>query len=67
MFDMSSIGYSDKVNAIFRSIPMYAATDIHHRWLWPVKFILEALEGTMASEVSIPDLPHILLGGSRME
>jgi hypothetical protein len=46
---------------------MYAATVNQRRCLWSVKFILEALERTVASEVRVPDLPHILIGRSRME
>jgi hypothetical protein len=40
---------------------MYATTD-SLTWLWPVKFAIEALEGTVASEAGIPDLPHIPMG-----
>jgi hypothetical protein len=38
---------------------MCAATATHRRQLWPVKF---ALEGTVASEVGVPGLPHISYG-----
>jgi hypothetical protein len=48
-------------------IPTYAATVTHRSWLWPVKFGLEAPEGTVTSQVGIPGLSHISIGRSRME
>jgi hypothetical protein len=46
---------------------MYVAAVTHQHWLWPVKYVLKALEGTVASEVGIPGLSHIAIGRSRME
>jgi hypothetical protein len=47
-----------------RMLPMYSAPVTHRRWLWPVKF---AFDGTVVSEIGIPDLTHIHVDRSRME
>jgi hypothetical protein len=46
---------------------VYTAAVSHRPWLSRVQFVLEALEGTVPSEVGMPDLSHIPIGGSRME
>jgi hypothetical protein len=50
-----------------RILPMYAVTMTHRRWLRPVKFAVEAFEGTVASEVGTPGFSHIAIGRSRVE
>lgn len=49
------------------TLPMYATAVTHQRWLWSVKFALEALEGSLVSEVCIPGLSHNPIGRSHME
>jgi hypothetical protein len=43
---------------------MYAASVTHRCWLWPVKFVTKALEGTVVSGVGIPGLLHVPVGRS---
>jgi hypothetical protein len=45
---------------------MYTASVTHQCWLWPAKFVTEALEGTVASEVGIPGLLRVPVGGNHM-
>jgi hypothetical protein len=54
--DICFINYTANVNAILSSS--------HRRWLRPLKFSLEALEGTVTSEVGIPGLALIPIGKS---
>jgi hypothetical protein len=54
---MCLVSYAANVNAVL--IPFYSETVTHRRWLWPVNFALQVIEGAVASEVSIPDFPHI--------
>jgi hypothetical protein len=46
---------------------MSAATMTHQSWLWPVKLVLEVLEGAVVSDVGTSDLSHIPISISRME
>jgi hypothetical protein len=48
-------------------LPMYGATLTHRRWLRPAKFTFEALEWTMATDVGIPGLSHIPVGGNGLQ
>jgi hypothetical protein len=44
-------------------LPLHSATVTHRRSLWPVKFALEALDGTVAWQVGIPDLSRGVRSG----
>jgi hypothetical protein len=50
-----------------RILPMYAATVSHLLWLWPAKFAIAVLEGTVASEVVIHCISHIPVYINHME
>jgi hypothetical protein len=54
-------------NFTYFTLPCALQTWTHRRWLRPVKFAIEAFEGTVASEVGIPGLSYIPIGRSRME
>jgi hypothetical protein len=64
VLDVCSINYSTNDTRI---LSVYVATVTHRLWPWPVKLVLEALEGTVASEVAIPVLSHIPISRSHME
>lgn len=64
-FDKCSIRYSEIVSIVFEFFPRMLLT--HQHLLWPVKFALETLEGTVALEVGIPGLSYISIGKGQME
>jgi hypothetical protein len=64
MFDTWSISYSVNVNVIFKLFPCTSRLT-HRRWLSPLKFAIEALEGTAAPEEFIPGLSYIPIRRSR--
>jgi hypothetical protein len=65
-FEICSISYTAKVNS---TIECFSRTPqlTQRRLLWPVKFSVAALEGTVTSEVAVPVVSHIPIGRSYME
>jgi hypothetical protein len=68
-FDVFSISYSADINAIFEFCPYTLQVLTRRRWVWTVilVFSLEALGGTLASEVGMSGLSRILIGRSSIK